>query len=280
MKQVAPLRYGVIFKKAFSHVEIFKAFVKDVLGLDLEIERVETEKQFLPAIGYVAARFDLYAEDKKNRVIVEIQHVREPDHYDRFLYYHCVAMLEQVSKFDNYKPDLSVYTIVLLTSGDKHKRDIAVIEFDPKDLQGQPLHEMRHKIIYLCPKYINEQTPPACREWLRAIEDTLDEEVNEADYEHIEIRQVFDYIKKDTVSPQERARIIDENQSLARFNKGQETGLKRGLKKGLQQGLQQGLEQGRRETAQKLIAKGLDIEFIAEATGLAPAEIAALQNEI
>ncbi len=276
MKQVAPLRYGVIFKKAFSHVEIFKAFVKDVLGLDLEIERVETEKQFSPAIGYVAARFDLYAEDKKNRVIVEIQHVREPDHYDRFLYYHCVAMLEQVSKFDNYKPNLSVYTIVLLTSGDKHKRDMAVIDFDPKDLQGRPLHEMRHKIIYLCPKYINDQTPPACREWLRAIEDTLDEEVNETDYERIEIRQVFDYIEKDTVSPEERARVIDENQSLARFNKGKEEG----LEEGLQQGLEQGLEQARRETAQKLLAKGLDIAFIAEATGLTPTEIVAWQPEI
>ncbi len=35
MKQVASLRYGVIFKKAFSQLDIFKAFVKDFLGIDL-----------------------------------------------------------------------------------------------------------------------------------------------------------------------------------------------------------------------------------------------------
>jgi len=34
MKQVASLRYGVIFKKAFSQLDIFKAFVKDFLGID------------------------------------------------------------------------------------------------------------------------------------------------------------------------------------------------------------------------------------------------------
>ena len=35
MKQVASLRYGVNFKKAFSQLDIFKAFVKDFLGIDL-----------------------------------------------------------------------------------------------------------------------------------------------------------------------------------------------------------------------------------------------------
>lgn len=33
MKQVASLRYGVIFKKAFSVPAIFTAFVRDVVGV-------------------------------------------------------------------------------------------------------------------------------------------------------------------------------------------------------------------------------------------------------
>lgn len=44
MKQVASLQYGVIFKKAFSQPDIFKAFVKDIIGISLEIDKVETEK--------------------------------------------------------------------------------------------------------------------------------------------------------------------------------------------------------------------------------------------
>ena len=42
MKQVASLQYGVIFKKAFSQPDIFTAFVKAVLGIDIEIDKVET----------------------------------------------------------------------------------------------------------------------------------------------------------------------------------------------------------------------------------------------
>ena len=41
MKQVASLQYGVIFKKAFSQIDVFKAFVKDIVGIDLEIDKVE-----------------------------------------------------------------------------------------------------------------------------------------------------------------------------------------------------------------------------------------------
>ena len=48
MKKVASLRYGVIFKKAFSNPDIFKAFVKDFIGIELKINQVETEKKIFP----------------------------------------------------------------------------------------------------------------------------------------------------------------------------------------------------------------------------------------
>ena len=41
MKQVASLRYGVIFKKAFCDPEIFNAFVQDILGIPFEAETVK-----------------------------------------------------------------------------------------------------------------------------------------------------------------------------------------------------------------------------------------------
>ena len=161
MKQVAPLRYDVIFKKAFSDPEIFTAFVRDTVGIEIEIDKVETEKSFMPTIGRIASRFDLFAEDHKNRIIVDIQHVRYPDHYDAFLHYHCAAILEQVVTAENYRPKLAVYSIVVLTSGAKHQVDLATIDFDPKTRQGKGLGEIPHKVVYVCPKYANEQTPPA-----------------------------------------------------------------------------------------------------------------------
>ena len=67
MIEVASLRFGVIFKKVFSKPHIFTAFVKDILGIEIEIDKVETEKSFSPVIGNVDSRFDLFAQDKKNR---------------------------------------------------------------------------------------------------------------------------------------------------------------------------------------------------------------------
>ena len=148
MIKVASLRYGVIFKKAFSKPHIFTAFVKDFIGIDIEIDKVETEKSFSPIVGHVDSRFDLFAQDEKNRIIVDIQHRRYDDHYDRFLHYHCVALLEQIVNSANYKPKMQVYTIVVLTSGDKHKTDISITDFEPKKLDGTCIGETQHKIIF------------------------------------------------------------------------------------------------------------------------------------
>ncbi len=234
MKQVAPLRYDVIFKKAFCEPEIFTAFVKDFVGIDLEITRVETEKSFDPPIGQVKPRFDLFAQDEKNRIIVEIQHERYLDHYDRFLYYHSLAMLEQIVRADNYHPNLKVFTLVILTSEDRHKTDVSIINFDPYNLKGKPLGEILHKIFYICPKYVNDETPDAYKEWMLAIEDTLDGEVDESRYSHSEIRKMFDYIEKSQISPEEHASMKDE------YN--------------LEQKLQEKLKEKAEEIARKMIA--------------------------
>ena len=248
MKQVASLRYGVIFKKAFSQPDIFKAFVKDFLGIELNIDQIETEKAFDPPIGKVDTRFDLFAEDKKNRIIVDIQHVRYADHYHRFLHYHCAALLEQVVTSKDYRPNLKVFTIVVLTSGDRHKVDMATIDFDPKDRKGNPLNEIDHKILYICPKYVADDTPEPYRQWLLAIADSLDEEVDETKYDKTEIQQIFDLIARDLISPQEYARMKDEYS--------------------MEQLQEDKLHQRTLEIARNLLAKGIEPMIVAETTGL------------
>jgi hypothetical protein len=259
MKQVASLRYGVIFKKAFSDPDIFKAFVKDFLGIELVIDKVETEKSFDQPIGNVDTRFDLFAEDKQNRIIVDIQHVRYGDHYDRFLHYHCAALLEQVASSQDYRPNKQVFTLVVLTSGDRHKVDIATIDFDPKDRKGKPLNEIGHKILYVCPKYVTEETPEPYREWLLAIQDSLDEEVDETQYHKTEIQHIFELIARDLVSPQERARMKDEY--------------------GMEQLQQDKLHQRTLEIARKMLADGLDSAMVMKYTGISPDELAALSSK-
>jgi hypothetical protein len=97
-----------------------------------------------------------FAEDKKNRIVVDIQHKRLADHYDRFLHYHCATLLEQVTNAYDYKPRRQVLTLVVLTSGDRHKTDISITDFEPKTLAGKGLGETQHKVIYIAPKYATE----------------------------------------------------------------------------------------------------------------------------
>lgn len=287
--QVASLRYDVIFKKAFGNVEIFKAFAKDFLGVDLNIDRVETEKTFSPPVGRVDSRFDLYAEDLTNRVIVDIQHRRYDDHYDRFLHYHCAALLEQVSTAKNYAPALTVFTIVVSTSGTKEDVAIAEINFDPFDfLTLQRLSKIHHRVLYLSPKHVTPQVPEPYRQWLRLIQDSLDEQAEESCYDKPELRHILELIKVDGLTPQDRARLKDEyalEQALRQekqeeFEKGVETGIElgeqrgreQGIELGKQQGMQQGMElgehRGKLEIARKLQAQGMSIELIEQLTGL------------
>ncbi len=257
MKHVASLQYDVMFKKAFRDPEIFTAFAHDFLNIDLEIDHVETEKSFSPPIGKVNVKFDLYAEDRKNRIIVDIQHERYPDHYHRFLHYQCAALLEQIATSEDYRPTLKVFTLVVLTSGDKYRTDISVIDFDPHTLQGKPLGEIPHKVLYICPKYVTDETPEPYREWMVAINDSLDEQVEESEYTRPEIHKIFDYIEKNHITPDERARMFDEF--------GREAVMEEKIEEGRQEGRQEQAE----ETARNLLALGtLTGEQIAQATGL------------
>lgn len=65
----------VIFKKAFTNITVFKAFVRDILGIEIEVEKIETEKKFEPRIGYVDFELDIFAESIDKRVCIEIQRV-------------------------------------------------------------------------------------------------------------------------------------------------------------------------------------------------------------
>lgn len=268
MKQVASLQYGVIFKKAFSQPDIFTAFVEAVLGIRIEIDKVETEKSFRPTVGNVDSRFDLFAQDIKNRIIVDIQHEKKDSHYDRFLHYHCAAILEQMQKGDiSYRPKLRVFTIVLLTSNDKHEKDVLTIDFDPKDLQGKGINEIPHKVIYLCPKFVNENTPIAYREWMEAIADTLDGQVDESHYHNQMIHKIFASIEESDLTPTDQYNLIEEHEDgLLLEEKISKATLKASLK-------------AKKVIYDNMLANGLDLEMIMKLTGLTPAEIENLTAE-
>jgi predicted transposase/invertase (TIGR01784 family) len=108
------------------------------------------------------------------------------------------------------------------------------------------------------------------REWLLAIADSLDEEVDESLYQRAEIHKVFDLIKKETITPEERAQMIEDYHQ----DKAKRTAFEEGVEKGLEQGARQ----EKIETARRLLSRGLDVTMISEDTGLTEAEVLALKS--
>ncbi len=285
MKQVAPLRYDVIFKKAFCVPEIFTAFVRDFVGIELEIDIVEKDKVCEPAIGNVVTKFDLYAEDKKNRVIVNIEHEGYLSDYERAIYSHAALLTQKTDNRNLDHPEWKIFTLVVFTSGDKHQTDISITELTPKDLKGEPLEESHYKVIYICPKYLKDDTPEEYREWMEAIEDSLDEQVDESHYTRPEIQRIFQLIEKDKITPQERAKMFDEYSMEAvkqeKIKELEEKARKEGREEGKEETRQEA-EEARQETIEETARNLLSVgtfteEEIAQATGLTLEKVKALK---
>lgn len=275
MKQVAPLRYDVIFKKAFSHPRIFTALVKDFVGIELEIDEIENDKAFVPPVGSVMTKFDLFAEDKKNRVIVEIQHAHYDDTFERFVYYQCSSMVETIVSSDNYRFPKTVITLVFFTQKKTPSPDSGIIvhDFEPRDfITGKLLekvYEYKHQLIFV---FTNQaahlKTPKPYREWMQAIHDSLDGQVDEALYTNPSINELFQVIEKDKITPDERTRMKEEYNEDKAKQEAKEEGFQEGLKEG---------EEKMKQAARNLKALGtLTDEQIAQVTGLTVETVKAL----
>jgi predicted transposase/invertase (TIGR01784 family) len=198
-------------------------------------------------------------------VIVDIQHRRYNDHYDRFLHYHCAALLEQISTAKSYSPALTVFTIVVSTSGTQEDVAIAEINFDPVELfSRQRLYKIPHRLLYLSPKHWTSAIPEPYQQWLHLIQDSLDEQVDEAIYHKPEIIKALNLIKTDGLTPQDRARMKDEYALEQALKKEKLKEFERGKTEGKLEGKLEGI----REMARKLQSQGMTVEVIEQLTGL------------
>ncbi len=254
MLKVIPLRYGTMFKKAFGDPEVFSRFAGDVLGMDLHFTKVLHEFSYPQPIGHVKIEYDLYAEDTERRIIVEIQHIREQDFFDRFLHYHMVSLVEQAESHEKYRMTRDVFTLVLLTTAPKEKDlrfSVAVSDMDPISEQGTRLGVYRHRLVFLNPRIINEKTPKGARAWLELIADSLDGEVDEEAYPDPMMQRALRSSVLARVSPEELAHIKDE----AAWEDTKTSARAEGREEGRLSGVEEGELKGRRKTLLRLLAR-------------------------
>ncbi len=275
---LAPLDNETIFKQAFTDKTVFKSFVKDIIGIEIEVDKIETEKKFDPKIGNIDFSYDIFAESTDHRVIVEIQRVDYDYNLDRFLHYHMMAIAELQRNAKDYNIEQKVFTIVVLTApyriDEKTHRpikdEVLISSADPRNLQDKVVPVYGHKLVYLNHHYRNENTPTNYRNWLDLFYESIhhpdDYRVNLG---HQGIKKAVELIDYDKLSPENRRLMkVAEQRKVVRTMDEEKA-----KKEGREEGREEGLKEGKIEMAKKLKEKGIDAALISETSGLSKEEI-------
>ena len=273
MIRVVPLRYDTAFKMAFSQPEVFCRFANDILDVDFHTDQVHQGYKFIKPVSQVDIEYDLFAEDPKSRIVVEIQHVKEGNFYYRFLYYHLINLVEQVKSGKAYEFGRNVYTIVVLTSpysGDEIDFSVAISDLNPVNEFKRKIEAYPHQLVFLAPRMVNDETPPRIKAWLELVLDTLDDEIDEERYTSPAFREVIQAITLDNISPG-KLRVIKDEQDWELTLDGQR-------KRGHAEGREEGNRQATQNIVRAMLSQGLDTEMIAKTTGLSEAEIETLRQ--
>lgn len=214
---------GVIFKKAFTNKIVFEAFVKDVLGIEVEIGSIETEKKFTPKIGYVDFELDIFAETIDKRIVIEIQRVEYDHHFDRFLHYFLMLIAEQQRTAKEYSINQTVYLIVVLTApytineknGKAIKDEVLLININPQTLKGEIRDLYGHQFVCLNPNHPNEDTPQRIRDWLDLIYQSIHSpERLSLNIKNLGIKKAIELISFENLTPEERS--LAKNQEASK----------------------------------------------------------------
>jgi hypothetical protein len=259
----------VIFKKAFTDKTVFKAFVRDILGIEVEVEKIETEKKFAPSIGYVDFELDIFAETTDKRICIEIQRVEYDHHFDRFLHYFLMLIAEQQRSSKEYGIDRTVYVIVVLTApytiSEKNGKpildEVLLLKFNPQTLQGEIRDLYGHQFVCLNPNHPNQETPPQVRDWLDLIYQSIHSpERPVLNTENEGIRKAVELISFDNLTTEERAQAKN--------------------KEGHKMVLSKERQAGKADVAKNMLQENEPIEKIMKYTGLSHAHIQAIAEEL
>lgn len=178
---LANLDNEVHFKNVFTDVEVFKGFTKDVLGIDLNIKKVETEKVLPSKVSAIKFRMDLFAEDEEKRTVVEIQKVDYDYSYDRFAHYFLANLVDMQKSSKDYSFEKEVYIIVVVTAayrisevdGKPVKDDVLLTNINPRNLKDEERVMTKHQMIILNTTYTNQHTPENIKDWMDLITESM-----------------------------------------------------------------------------------------------------------
>lgn len=279
---LANLDNEVFFKKVFTDPQVFQAFVKDTLGVDVHNPRIETEKQLLRKVAPIRFKLDIYAESEDKRILVEIQRIDYDYNFDRFLHYFLAALIDLQRSSQSYAFEQEVYTIVVITApyvvreknGAILRDDVLISDLNPRTLQDKARQIYPHKLLFLNPNHIGEDTPASIGDWLQLIHESIENPRNplinlnkpaiQRAAELADIENIPSEVLEDAKKAESRKKTLAIYEEKAR---------EEGKMEGRIEGKIEGKLEEKMEIVQNAYRQGLAIALIAQIVGLTEDEI-------
>jgi hypothetical protein len=272
----------IIFKKAFTDKIVFKAFVRDILGIEIEVDKIETEKQFKPKIGNIDFKLDIFAESVDKRIIIEIQRVEYDHNFDRFLHYFLMAITEQQRRSKEYGINQTVYLIVVLTApykiveknGKPILDEVLLLKLNPRTLKGEERELFGHQsggvpLVCLNPNHPEKDTPKPIRDWLDLIYQSIYNSGRPViNLQNEGIKRAAELIEIDNISPEEL-----ELKKKTEAGKVAKTIYENAAR-------EEGLQEGVILVAKNALKAGMPEETVSQITGLPIEQIKKIKAEM
>ncbi|MCI5136765.1 MAG: hypothetical protein D3920_17250, partial [Candidatus Electrothrix sp. AW2] len=146
-------------------------------------------------------------------------------------------------------------------------------DFSPVDERGNKVAVYPHRLVFLSPPQASEHTPPAMRNWLDFIADSLDGKMNEGSCNDALFQKMAEEMRRHTTDPAVLAEIKDE----AAWDKAVQRFISEGMAHGIELGRQEGRAEGVLAQQQKTVLEahrmGMDPTDIAMLAGITPTEV-------
>ena len=296
-----------LFGQEFSK-DLLISFLNDLLVGELQVKNVVfKDKEELPSTkdqrGII---YDVYCEtDKGERFILEMQNRWQPNFLDRSICYACRSVLEQVDKGKKERENayrfLPIYTVCFMNYMPDHEElskfrtDIVLADKESGEIASNklrfiylvlPLFEKNvdecvtdfDKWIYVLKhmEALSRMPFTAQKEIFKQLEEYADSHrLTRKEWEAYENSL---WIARDNMACMAAAENAAKEKGMAEgMAKGKAEGRAEGRAEGMAEGMAKGMAEGKTkaiiETAKRLLNMGLDMEQVAQGTGLSIEEV-------
>jgi len=283
-----------LLRNKANHV-VLAGFLSELLGKQIKIQSILEGESNQQAEDDKLNRVDILAEnDQGELILIEVQNSTEQDYFHRMLYGTAKLITEFLEKGEPYGKVKKVYSVNVvyfsLGQGDDYiyqgKLDFRGLHLEDRlglSIKQQQLFNIQ-EVYEIFPEYyvikvnnFNDVAKNTLDEWIYFLKRSQIKE----EFTALGLAEAKENLLVDSLSEQERANYLrfmeNRRYEISMIESSRSEGRLDGLAEGRQQGIKEGIEQGKQlqniNIARTFKLKGIDIETIAEATGLSRTEI-------